>query len=442
MSETPDEEVPMAGAARPDAPLDPAAEAAAEARAETPAPEPAAAEPAAADGAAAPEEAGAGAEPAAAEAPAEVPATPEVPEVPEVPTQALRVVEVADLDWAALRAAVAKPFDDARSESIIGRMEDRLAGGGPLGLAFEEHAASPDDLVLHVTRDPGGELWFVGDVHGDLLALEAALQAIDRHEGGDEARIVFLGDLFDDGVRSPEVMLRLFELILERSHWRVTVVAGNHDEALRYDGVRFHSSVIPSDFADWLNAHLDHPWAARLGRRIVEFFERAPRAIFLPDGLLAAHAGVPHADLLPLLEETGDWNDPRLLQDFVWLRAHPRARRRLPNRTTRGSEFGREDFAAFCEVATRMGRPVSRMVRGHDHVEERFAVYYPDTAHPLLTVNTMSHRLPREVFGGYERAPVIARWVRGELPEVHRLMIPPELVRELNPEPGGGEEGR
>jgi hypothetical protein len=47
-----------------------------------------------------------------------------------------------------------------------------------------------------------------------------------------------------------------------------------------------------------------------------------------------------------------------VLQDFVWLRAHPRARKRIPNRTTRGSEFGREDFAAFCDLATRLGRPV------------------------------------------------------------------------------------
>jgi hypothetical protein len=56
-------------------------------------------------------------------------------------------------------------------------------------------------------------------------------------------------------------------------------------------------------------------------------------------------------------------------------------------------------FEAFCEVATRMGRPVERMVRGHDHVEERFAVFPSWVANPVLTINAMSHRLPREVFG-------------------------------------------
>ncbi|HEX8431913.1 MAG TPA: hypothetical protein VF625_11515, partial [Longimicrobium sp.] len=118
-------------------------------------------------------------------------------------------------------------------------------------------------------------------------------------------------------------------------------------------------------------------------------------------------------------------------------RAHPRARKRIPNRTTRGSEFGRDDIAAFAEVATRLGRPVARMLRGHDHLEERYELYPAYVQVPVLTINTLSHRLPREVFGAYERVPVIARFVNGEVPEVRRLFIPPELIRELYPEPGG-----
>jgi len=349
----------------------------------------------------------------------------------------LSLLEVRGMDWDAVRDAVANPIAGERAERIITRMEERLAGRGQLGLAFEEYAAGPADRAIQLRDDwPVGEVWFVGDIHGDLLALEAALQHIDRSGGGADARIVFLGDLFDDGAHAAEVVLRVFELLLD-GPMRVTVIAGNHDEALAFSGGRFESTVIPSDFTGWLNAQMDagHPWAERLGRLIVSFFRRAPRALFFPDGLLVAHGGIPHTDLHAELAQHGDWNDPRVLQDFVWLRAHPRARKRIPNRTTRGSEFGREDFAAFCQVATRLGRPVSRMVRGHDHVEERFAVFPAWAAHPALTINTMAHRLPREVFGPYERVPVVARWVRGELPEVRRLFIPPELIREAYPEP-------
>ncbi|HEX2201875.1 MAG TPA: metallophosphoesterase [Longimicrobium sp.] len=383
------------------------------------------------------------AEPAGA---AELPASPAVPPPAEIEAALeLSVLEVRELDWDAVRAAVASPIGGERAERVLARMEERLAGGGPLGLAFEEYAAGPGDQAIRVRDDwPLGEVWFVGDLHGDLLALEAALQHVDRSGGGADARIVFLGDLFDDGRHAAEVLLRVFELFLD-GPMRVTVVAGNHDEALEEgDDGRFRSSVLPSDFTDWLNAEAQagHPWAARLGRVVVRFFRRAPRALFFPDGLLVAHGGVPHTDLHPVLEAEGNWNDPRVLTDFVWLRAHPRARKRIPNRTTRGSEFAREDFAAFCALATRLGRPVARMIRGHDHVEERFAVFPAWAAHPALTINTLSHRLPREVFGDYERVPVVARWVRGELPEVRRLFVPPELVREVYPEPaqGGGAE--
>lgn len=352
----------------------------------------------------------------------------------------LNVLEVRGMDWRAVRDAVANPAAGERAERIIARMEERLAGGGPLGLAFEEYAAGPDDRAIQVgERWPLGEVWFVGDLHGDLLALEAALHHIDRSGGGADARIVFLGDLFDDGVHAAEVVLRIFELVLD-GPMRVTVVTGNHDEALAFADGRFQSTVLPSDFTDWLNANPEHPWAARLGRLIIRFFARAPRALFLPDGLLVAHGGMPHTDLHAELAQGGNWNDPRVLQDFVWLRAHPRARKRIPNRTTRGSEFGREDFAAFCALATRLGRPVERMIRGHDHVEERFAIYPAWERHPALTINTLSHRLPREVFGEYERVPVVARWVRGELPEVRRLFVPAELIREIYPEPVA-EEG-
>jgi hypothetical protein len=381
---------------------------------------------------------------------AQVPAAPEAAEayaaleaqVPAAPAGEpyLNVLEVRGMDWRAVRDAVANPIGGERAERIIERLEERLAGGGQLGLAFEEYAAGPDDRAIQIgERWPLGEVWFVGDVHGDLLALEAALQHIDRSGGGADARVVFLGDLFDDGVHAAEVVLRVFELVLD-GPMRVTVLAGNHDEALAFADGRFTSTVLPSDFTDWLNANPEHPWAARLGRLIIRFFQRAPRALFFPDGLLVAHGGVPHTDLHPELLAGTDWNDPRVLQDFVWLRAHPRARKRIPNRTTRGSEFGREDFAAFCEVATRLGRPVERMIRGHDHVEERFAVYPAWARHPALTINTMSHRLPREVFGAYERVPVVARWVRGELPEVRRLLVPPRLIQEIYPEPPREEE--
>jgi hypothetical protein len=150
--------------------------------------------------------------------------------------------------------------------------------------------------------------------------------------------------------------------------------------------------------------------------------------------LLVAHGGFPLIDLHPQLLDTGDWNDPACLSDFVWTRAHPTARKKLPNRYSRGSQFGFEDFAAFCSLAARLGRPVTHMVRGHDHVEQRFAIYPAYSSNPILTTVALSRRLSREFLGPYERAPTVARYVPGRLPQVFRMQMPAGLIAEVYPE--------
>ena len=59
------------------------------------------------------------------------------------------------------------------------------------------------DRALTIADASDAPLWFIGDLHGDLLALEAALALIDarvrRARTSTPARSCFLGDLFDDG---------------------------------------------------------------------------------------------------------------------------------------------------------------------------------------------------------------------------------------------------
>ncbi|GLC26782.1 metallophosphoesterase [Roseisolibacter agri] len=363
---------------------------------------------------------------APADAPVPDPAPPPPPSTIAIPP----VVDVESLDWAAIRQAVDADAILARGDAIVATMTALLDRPDGPGFLFDADRATPEDRAIRVTEPGDAPLWFVGDLHGDLLALEAALALVRADDPA--ARLVFLGDLFDDGGFGLALLLRVFELAAEHPE-RVCVIAGNHDEALRWTGERLASGVSPSDFADGLAGESPDALGPRAGRLAVRFFERAPRALFFPDGLLAAHGGFPLVDLHAELEASGDFNDPRALADFVWTRAHPKARRKLPNRASRGSQFGREDFADFCALAGRLGRPVTHMVRGHDHVDDRWAVYYASD-HPVLTTVALARRLPREVFGPYARIPTIARWVPGALPQVHRLHVPEALVRELYPE--------
>ena len=351
--------------------------------------------------------------------------------------ETLAVVEVRDLDWPAIRRAVDAPAIRVRAPEVLEQMEKLLDRAGGPGMLFDADRAHAGDRAVRVAALELTEpLWIIGDLHGDLLALEAALAQIRHHAeaaGGASPRIIFLGDFIDDEGLALEVLLRVFELIVQAPD-RICVIAGNHDEALSYDGQRFASSVSPADFADFLNDGLAHEWMVRAGKLALRLTAHAARALFLPDGLLVAHGGFPLADLHSALLESGDWNDPKCLSDFVWGRAHPKARRKLPNRYSRGSQFGYEDFADFCALSARLERPVTRMVRGHDHVEERYAIYPAYGQHPLLTTVALSRRLPRERFGPYERAPTIARVVAASLPQVYQLYPPADLINEVFPQ--------
>jgi len=365
-------------------------------------------------------------------------ADPPLCSVPATPA----VVAVRDLDWQAIRDAVDSEAARVRMRSAVERMESLLDRAGGPGLLFDADRADRADRAIRVsTLDDTLPLWIIGDLHGDLLALEAALAQIREHAAGSNAapRIIFLGDFCDDEGLAVELLVRIFELIVEAPE-RVCVLAGNHDEALSFDGARFASSVSPSDFADFLNDNLAHEWIVRVGKLAVRLTAHAPRALFFPDGLLVAHGGFPLLDLHSALLETGNWNDPSCLSDFVWARMHPKARRKIPNRFSHGSQFGFEDFADFCALSTRLGRPVTHFVRGHDHVEERYAIYPAYQAHPVLTTVALSRRLPRERFGPYERAPTLARVIEASLPQVYQLHIPAEIINEVFPQPDPGAD--
>lgn len=76
---------------------------------------------------------------------------------------------------------------------------------------------------------PSGPLDIVGDVHGELGALEALLEVLGYRRDGShpDARIlVFVGDLCDRGPDSPGVFRRVADLVAAR---RAQCVLGNHE---------------------------------------------------------------------------------------------------------------------------------------------------------------------------------------------------------------------
>ena len=335
-----------------------------------------------------------------------------------------------------------------RANRRVEEMQTLLESGAVIMAFVGKPLGHTDKFVVAGPVPDNVDVWFIGDIHCDLLALEGILAYIKETSGhtGRDAWIVFLGDLFDDGDGGDGdlVVRRVVEEMLARPG-KVAVIAGNHDESLRFDDVekKFISTVTPAEFCEWLNAE-NRRSRLLVGATIIKLIELSPRAILLDDGLLIAHGGVPHSDLQQSFANDPNFlNDDKCLQDFVWTRAHDTAKRRIPNRSSKGCSFGIEDFDGFCDSASRLlGKPIRRMVRGHDHVEERYKVHEHYKKHPLLTINAMSYR-KRDMFGPYVRVPCVARWIRDELPQVHRLTIPEEIVKDIYPEPteGASAEG-
>lgn len=315
-------------------------------------------------------------------------------------------------------------------------------------LAFSRYRTSAKGQVIVLPEAAEADtpaVWFLGDIHGDILALDAAVRYVDAQSPG--ATIVLLGDLFDDQGFGYEVVLRVLDLIASRPG-RIGYIAGNHDVALSMRSepeLVFSSSVSPSDFADFLNDFRDDKVTTEIGEVLVRFFAAAPRAVFFPCGLIAAHAGVPLGSRWEHIATISDLERDDCLQDFTWTRAHERARKKIPNPSSKTSEFGFEDFSAFCEFATsRLGLTAERIIRGHDHFETGYSIYPKWVRNQCVTINTMSRRLPRDPFGAFHRTPCVARWVPGAAPEVHCLTLPGALIDSyyLSKTPQVGEASR
>jgi UDP-2,3-diacylglucosamine pyrophosphatase LpxH len=254
--------------------------------------------------------------------------------------------------------------------------------------------------------------------------------------------VIYLGDFFDRGAQGHEVMLTLFNHLLQDMA-RVCVIVGNHDESLRFDDGqnRFHALVKPCEYADWINAQQDmgNDLASRAGHLAIELFRRMPRALFFPDGLLVAHGGVHHRDKFSddrgdlALEDENSLNDARSLKSFVWKRASETEPRKRVNPSSSSGEFGYKNFSWFCEQATAvLGQPVERMIKGHDHHPERYCTYPEYQEHRILAVNNMCYS--QGELDPFERAPCIARWINGGYPQVHRVRIPHQHIRDIQGE--------
>ena len=199
----------------------------------------------------------------------------------------------------------------------------------------------------------------IGDVHGDLPALVAAVDAVRAKaaESGRGAFVVVLGDAIDRGRDSAGCAAFLMRLARgldpARKDARLVFVRGDHDEALSCNAATglFSSSVEPADWAERLNTLPPDDPERDVARDYIGFVRESPAAILLRgagEGILLAHGGVPHADLLPGLDSVEAVGAPRCDRDFAWCRVAS-ARRKIPNRASLLCDVGLDDVSDFLD---------------------------------------------------------------------------------------------
>lgn len=310
-------------------------------------------------------------------------------------------------------------------------------------LLFDDHRDGASHAVA-VVKDASAvpaDLWIVGDLHADVLALANIIHFTESQAApGRAPHYLFLGDFVDRGIHDHELLLLLFGLMMAHPG-RVCVVPGNHDVDLQFDGSaqRFKVTIEPAEYCDALNAARargarEDRARVELARAFVRFCAGRPRAVFLPDGTLVAHGGFPHTDAQKDIATLSDLCSARCLDDFLWARIAETARVKRPNRGSRGHEFGWDTLVQFAKLAgERMELPVRRLVRGHDHVPDRWQEYpeYAANGVPVLTLNAMGRALdgdPPRRDGTRHPLPVVGRYVPDQLPEVVVLPLDPTEV--------------
>ena len=274
--------------------------------------------------------------------------------------------------------------------------------------------------------------YFVGDLHGDILAWHHLFERVRQTP---EFRLCLIGDIVDRGPRSVECFAAVLEAALQYPG-QVLWIKGNHDEGVHWSKAdrQFVAATEPAEFVDWLNGPGGDMDRTAWGRLFVDVVQRLPVAVLFDDGLLAAHGGFPLADLWPNPTTIEAFHGWRAQADFVWGRCNPSmprnaAHRMVEERQTSASRsgFGYQDFAGFCAAVAPVF-PVSRFVRGHDHVADGFEepAAYTETLLTLTACGFINEygMTYYGVDGPYRRALSLARGRHDQLPAVESVEFP------------------
>ena len=304
---------------------------------------------------------------------------------------------------------------------------DRLIGSGPGSMGAEFRPTGRRVLRLNeiAQEEP---LWIIGDVRGDVLALETALGFIDEATGNGRApQIFFLGDL-TAGTLGDAACLAIALERFASAPTRTILIAGDREVTLGLSTGEAAHERQPRGLAQMPIQPAQDKALQNLTRAFSQLAVKLPVAVICPGAILLAHSGLPRASLLSSIQTAQELESREdILKSFVFDRLHARDARVESLAPVGGVTMGSQDFVDSMRALSRIYEmPLERMVRGQDTAPEgyRWFRHYGDGV--LLTITTMADVLAIEA-GGARRNPCVARLKSGRL-RVVRLEIPEDLA--------------
>ena len=201
-----------------------------------------------------------------------------------------------------------------------------------------------ETAVLLINTEP---VLIVGDIHGDLQALEFIIQIRKKINC---KNVLFLGDYVDRGLQGIEVLLRLFQLkIADLEH--VFILRGNHEsvEMNLYYGF-FEEIGHDIEFLS----------------RISQTYDKMPLAAVLSGSTFCVHGGIKGNENIDTIRKEEPfpylWNDPSIKPGLT--------------SSTRGStvkEFGPDIVDGFLKINN-----LNRILRGHTALETGYKWWFEE----------------------------------------------------------------
>jgi len=232
-----------------------------------------------------------------------------------------------------------------------------------------------------------GTALFVGDTHGDSLAVSSVISKerfVEQVSSKNPMYLVVMGDFADRGkedVKNVQLLLRLKQQFPLHVH----LLRGNHEDLSLGQSFGLLSSCINS---------FGYERGQEIFNDLNDLYERLPIAVVCGNGVVAVHGGVPVSPIGSLKQladeenmEEMRWNDPtEQIDNFIF-------------NYQRGSHylFGRSVFGNFMEA---IGGKV--LVRSHEYVSQGYKFMFDNR---LVTIFSNGGTSPESGYQDFILAP-------------------------------------